>query len=246
MSKDRRRIDGQFVPHLLEMLDSPAYRILSLSARRILDRLEIEWAGKGGTANGKLIVTFAQFHDYGVHWDAIAPASRELVALGFIEVTQRGRAGNAEWRRPSQYRITYLPTADAAPTHEWRHVTTDDADMIAKSSRRPGRNSRQSARPKNRNPPPETGASPPPETGVKVRKPECVAPETGVKPRPRKPEYYLEALHLRLEQRQGRAVLLLLLPCLRRRPRPVRSCCRRALWRCPTFRSSYGARPKLA
>jgi hypothetical protein len=32
---------------------------------------------------------------------------REVCALGFVEITERGRAGNAEWRRPNLFRLTY-------------------------------------------------------------------------------------------------------------------------------------------
>ena len=72
---------------------SPAWRALSLSARRILDRLEIEMADHGGTDNGKLPATYDDFERYGLHRHAIAPAIREAVALGFLEITQPGRAG---------------------------------------------------------------------------------------------------------------------------------------------------------
>jgi hypothetical protein len=150
--KNSRRIEGQFVPILVETLDSPAWRVLSLAARRILDRLEIEWARHGGNLNGKLIVTFAQFVAYGVHRNAIGPAIRELVTLGFIEVTEQGCAGNADFRRPNKYRITYYPTADTGPTHEWRLITEDDARMIAQGARRAGSNSANSGIPKKQKP----------------------------------------------------------------------------------------------
>jgi hypothetical protein len=88
-------------------LRSPAYCVLSLSARRLLDRMEIELADHGGTDNGKLPVTYDDFERYGIHRHAIGPAIRELVALGFVEITEVGRAGNAEWRKPNVFRLTY-------------------------------------------------------------------------------------------------------------------------------------------
>ena len=88
-------------------LRSPAYRVLSLSARRLLDRMEIELADHGGTDNGKLPVTYDDFERYGIHRHAVGPAIRELVALGFVEITEVGRAGNAEWRKPNVFRLTY-------------------------------------------------------------------------------------------------------------------------------------------
>jgi len=140
MSRERRtEIGGQFAPHLIEMLESYAFRALSLSARRVLDRVEIEMAHQGGTENGKLPVTYDDFENYGIHRQAIAPAIREAVALGFLEITRAGRAGNAEHRTPNLFRLTYRH-AKGLPgdgTHEWRKIGTDlaDAERIAKMAR---------------------------------------------------------------------------------------------------------------
>jgi len=32
------------------------------------------------------------------------------VALGFVEITEHGRAGNAEHRTPNKFRLTHMPT----------------------------------------------------------------------------------------------------------------------------------------
>jgi hypothetical protein len=133
---NRQKIAGQFAPRLIEMLESPAFRSLSLSAHRILARLEIELAHHGGKDNGRLPVTFDNFQKYGIDRHAIAPAIRECEALGFIEITERGRAGNAEFRLPSQYRLTYRHTGDDAATDEWRRIhTNEDAETIARQAR---------------------------------------------------------------------------------------------------------------
>ena len=66
----------------------------------------------------------------------IHPAILELVALGFVEVTEPGRAGNAEWRRPAKYRLTYRHTEDGPPTKEWKRVTSHgEAVAAAKKAR---------------------------------------------------------------------------------------------------------------
>src|SRR4051794_31274966 len=112
MSKDYRRknkIGEQFAPRPIRMLESPAYRVLSLTAHRVLARIEIEMAHHGGFDNGRLPVTFDDFEDYGIHRHAVAAALRECVALGFLEISERGRAANAEFRTPSKYRLTYRP-----------------------------------------------------------------------------------------------------------------------------------------
>jgi hypothetical protein len=132
----RTHIGGQFAPRLIEMLESPAFRVLSLSARRVLDRLEIELGHHGGTDNGRLPVTFENFQDYGMDRHAIAPAIRECEALGFIQVTERGYAGNADFRRPNLFRLTYSHTLKENPTHEWRAIKTpEEAELLARKAR---------------------------------------------------------------------------------------------------------------
>ena len=102
-ARRRNKIPGQFSWRLIEMLESPAYRVLSLSAHRILDWIEIELAHHGGHDNGRLPVTFDDFVSYGIHRHAVAPAVRELEVLGFVRITERGRAGNAEFRSPNKF-----------------------------------------------------------------------------------------------------------------------------------------------
>lgn len=132
----RTQIGGQFAPRLIEMLRSPALRVLSLSERRCLDRLEIELADHGGADNGKLPCRYDDFEAYGVHRHSIAPSLRALAALGFIEVTREGRAGNAEWRRPTLFRLTYRPNATTGATDEWRRIEAlEQAETIARVAR---------------------------------------------------------------------------------------------------------------
>lgn len=143
MGKVSRRtsIVGQWAAHRIDMLRSPAWRALSLSARRLLDRLEIEHADHGGKENGRLPVTYEDLVRYGIERHAIAPAIREAVALGFLEITEQGRAGNAEYRRPNFFRLTYLPTK-YSPTDEWTKITEEDAEVIKKAARGSGRGNR--------------------------------------------------------------------------------------------------------
>jgi hypothetical protein len=133
----RNKIDGQFNARLVEMMESPAYRVLSLSAHRVLDRISIELAHHGGNDNGKLPVTYEQFMEYGIHRNAIAPAIRELEALGFIEVTQRGRSGAGTFRWPNLFRLTCVNCKSTpSPTHEWRRVPDmETAELLARPAR---------------------------------------------------------------------------------------------------------------
>jgi hypothetical protein len=130
---------GPFAGRLIEMLDSPAYRVLSLSAHRMLARLEIELARHGGKPeeNGNLPCTYADFVKYGISRNEIGPARRELVALGFIEVTHKGSAGNADQREATQYLLTYLwAGSDARVSDGWRRIkTVDEAHHAARNAR---------------------------------------------------------------------------------------------------------------
>jgi hypothetical protein len=136
--RKRNQIDGQFNARLIEMMESPAYRVLSLSAQRVLDRISIELAHHGGNDNGKLPVTYEQFEEYGIYRHAVAPAIRELEALGFIEVTQRGRPSAGEFRLPNHFRLTCVNCKSTPnPTHEGRRVPDiETAEALAGAVRR--------------------------------------------------------------------------------------------------------------
>ena len=130
------KIDGQFAPRTIEMLRSPAMAALSLTGRRILDRLEIELADHGGSENGSLPVTYDDFERFGIHRHQIKAGLAEVVVLGFVEITRQGRAGNAQYRLPTLYRLTYRHTATGNPTNEWEHIANvEEAEAIAKTSR---------------------------------------------------------------------------------------------------------------
>jgi len=135
------RIQGQFAPRCIDMLESPAYRVLSLAARRLLDRIEIGLAHHGGLENGRLPVTYAQFSVYGIDRLGVSAAIRETVALGFVTV-KRGRGGNAEYRQPNVFGLTYRPAQMVRygdvppPTDDWRRIkTAKEARQIAQEAR---------------------------------------------------------------------------------------------------------------
>jgi hypothetical protein len=133
------KISGQFAARLIEMMESPAYRVLSLSAHRVLSRIEIEWAHHGGQDNGQLPVTFDDFADYGVHRTAIGPALAELEALGFIVITEKGKmARAADYRRPNKFLLTSRPTSKGVdPLHKWRRFKTmEEAEAAAEAARK--------------------------------------------------------------------------------------------------------------
>jgi hypothetical protein len=132
----RPQIKGPYVVHTSRMLNSPAFRALSLTGHRILARIEIELCRHAGKDNSNLIVTYDDFERFGIDRHAIGPGLRELEALGFIEIVQRGSGGNADHRRPHMFRLTYQPTNDEPPTDEWEQIkTVKEAEEIATQAR---------------------------------------------------------------------------------------------------------------
>jgi hypothetical protein len=138
MSKRRNRINEQFSARTAEMLNSPAYRVMSLSGHRVISRIELELCKHGGNDNGNLPVTKEDFMAYGIHHNAVAPATREAEALGFIRV-KRGRGGNADHRKPSMLFLTYVygrNNRNLEPPHDWKKIkTVEEAEEIARKGR---------------------------------------------------------------------------------------------------------------
>jgi hypothetical protein len=133
--RKRNQILGQFSAKTIEMLESPAYQALSLSARKVLERLEIEFAGHGGTENGNLPCTYEDFQTFNIDRHSIAPAIREAEALGFIKV-KRGRAGNGEFRSPNIFTLTYRDINKMDQTNEWKRIKSyRDAKRIGREAR---------------------------------------------------------------------------------------------------------------
>jgi hypothetical protein len=148
-SKWKNRPDGKtvrrnsvaefFTSRPVELIASPALRVLSKTAHLCLFRIELELRQHAGRQNGKLIVTKQQFVEFsGANQRLIAPALRELEALGII-IIEHGRGGNAEHRKPSRFLLNYL--CGAVDTHElvtdaWkRFKTLRDAEQVAQAAR---------------------------------------------------------------------------------------------------------------
>jgi hypothetical protein len=141
MSRRQQSIISQFVPHRIEMIESPAWRALSLSARRVIDRIEIEHGHHGGKDNDRLPVTFDDFEDFGISHKSVAPAIREAVALGFIRITERGRPSESDFgRHANKFGLTYLPVRRGTRWHEetdeWKQIKTlEEAERTAQKAR---------------------------------------------------------------------------------------------------------------
>jgi hypothetical protein len=129
MARRTNQITKQWAAREIELLESPAYRALSLSAHRALSRIEVELAHHGGKDNGKLPCTFDDFEEYGVRRKSIGAALEELEALGFITITELGRpSAGAEYRRPNKFRLTTRESLDGvgAGGCGWRRFKSAD------------------------------------------------------------------------------------------------------------------------
>lgn len=131
------QIEGPFRWHKIEMVQSPAWRALSLTDRRILDRLDCELAHHGGKDNGNLPCTYRDFLAFGVgDPHAIKPSLCALEALGFIKV-KWGRAGNGDFGEANIFLLTYRDTAYEKPTDDWTKIETDEqARAVATAARK--------------------------------------------------------------------------------------------------------------
>jgi hypothetical protein len=115
-----------------EMLESPAFRNLSVNAFRLFFAIWVENLAHAGTANGQLICTHEQLKAYGLSGSKIREAIDELEAFGFIRVRRGGR--RALSNQPSRYGIAYLWAKNScgdliSPKAPWR--TLDPSDVLA-------------------------------------------------------------------------------------------------------------------
>jgi hypothetical protein len=169
-----------FVRIKYAMKESPAWKALSLNARRVLDRLEIEFGRHKGKpeANGELIVTYADLVDYGISRRLVRPAINEAVALGFVRITREGVAGNADECQATMFLITYQHNGTAQYLEDgWKRIKTDaEAEAVAEAARkrkgnvrarelgRKGAAAAAALRAKNANPVPQSEPSPVPQS----------------------------------------------------------------------------------
>lgn len=135
-------IDEPFVMTRRSWLESDALRSLSLAARKCLDRLELEHIAHGGKENGELIVTYDDFARFGIRRQSVRDALDETIDAKLMVVTEQGRGGNREYRTPSKYRLTYLPTflglKQIDPTDDWKNFTLPPRDIESGCETAPG------------------------------------------------------------------------------------------------------------
>jgi hypothetical protein len=137
--KKRRNLGGpplevQWAWFPQDMLQSPAWRqlIKHPAAVTVFMRIVLEHLRHGGKNNGNLIVTYADFREFGLSQHSIADGIALATALGFTHV-KRGRPSREGDRYPSRYTLTIYPVLDQWETNDWRHIrTVEKAKEIVK------------------------------------------------------------------------------------------------------------------
>ena len=107
-NKDKGRIEGPFVPMLIQTTSCPAWRALSPYAREVYRVLKSKY-GFDARNNGRIYVSARDGADEtGFHKDTIVRSLRELAHYGFIVMTEPGCLGfNGRGKAP-HCRLTEL------------------------------------------------------------------------------------------------------------------------------------------
>src|SRR3954470_9417010 len=110
----------------LTLLESTAWRSLSIHSRRFLDFLLLEHMRHGGKENGRLLAPRRQLIAFGVHPAFISGAIQEAERVGLVDCKHGiGRA-------PSLYSITWLSRGPGEPpTDRWKHCDAAAAELLA-------------------------------------------------------------------------------------------------------------------
>lgn len=122
--------NGGWLPHRLQLVTSPAWRMRTVPLSNLLERIEIEHMRHAGQENGRLCVSYDQFVAHGVSRKIIRPTINLGIDLGLLDVGQ-----SDEWqgdvKAPNHYRLTYVPEKGRrAPSDEWASVTEAQAAAL--------------------------------------------------------------------------------------------------------------------
>jgi hypothetical protein len=112
--KEKSPTEG-FVKLTRALLESPAWRSLSINAHRFIDFLMIEHLRHGGQENGSLRAPRRQLWAFGIGQHQVSAAIEETEHVGLVEC-RRGIG-----RHSSTYALTWIPYGDkTGPSDRWR------------------------------------------------------------------------------------------------------------------------------
>jgi hypothetical protein len=105
-----------------DLLESEAWRRLSINAWRLLNFLMIQHMKHGGKGNGRLLAPRRQLEISGIGAHHVSPAIEECEGAGLIDCI-RGVG-----RQPNVYALTWLPLVGGAPaSNRWRVCRSEDS-----------------------------------------------------------------------------------------------------------------------
>ena len=117
-----------------ELINSLAWRSMSVNCLKLTLRLLLEHINHGGLENGRLVCTYKDFQEYGLTRNKIRPAIEEADFLGLVK-NQQGERIFAR-NHPNSYRLTFYGTKHAKDTtNEWKLVTTERVKAYRKKKK---------------------------------------------------------------------------------------------------------------
>jgi hypothetical protein len=117
--KRKRTIKGPFVPVLLEIWDTPAWRVMDPLARLLWIELRRELRN-GGLNNGKIYRSCRDAAKaLGANKDTISRRYAEIEHYGFLRKTAEGFLGGDGYGIAAKYRFTDLPHGTHQPTRDY-------------------------------------------------------------------------------------------------------------------------------
>ena len=107
-----------------ELINSLAWRSMSVNCLKLTLRLLLEHINHGGLENGRLVCTYKDFQEYGLTRNKIRPAIEEADFLGLVK-HQRGERVFAK-NQPNSYRLTFYGTDELhTATNDWKRLTEE-------------------------------------------------------------------------------------------------------------------------
>jgi hypothetical protein len=112
--KDKGRIEGPFVPVLIETMKSAAWRAMSSYARMVYIALKSRYSHKAHN-NGRIYISTRDGMELtGFDKKTVGRALRELQHYGFIVMTEAGCLGVEGRGKAPHWRLTTLALSRAA------------------------------------------------------------------------------------------------------------------------------------
>lgn len=109
--KHGREPTGKYAVMPLSVMDTPAWRALSLSAQALHPWLVMEFKGKRFNNNGQIKLSVRQAAlKMGISKDTAARAFRDLQAKGFLRVVTGASLGVSGMGKTTEYEITSITT----------------------------------------------------------------------------------------------------------------------------------------